>query len=79
MIRRQVLVTTHPWDPGAHVDLTRAYIDSIGRDHILFGSDWPHFGATVPDDIRRLVTATDLQQRILACNASSVFGSRLTA
>lgn len=71
--RQQVYLTTHPLDYGANAALCAAGLEAIGLDHVLFGSDWPHFDATDPRQIRDLPLAVEAKRKILSENARTVF------
>jgi predicted TIM-barrel fold metal-dependent hydrolase len=73
IIRRQVYLTTHPLD-GLDPALLRACLESLGYDHVLFGSDWPHFDAGHPDQIRDLPIPADAKELVLGGNARALFG-----
>jgi predicted TIM-barrel fold metal-dependent hydrolase len=76
-IRRQIFLTTHPLGSSPNDAFLTACIDAIGPDHILFGSDYPHFDANAPSDVERLPVSDELKQMILMENARKVF-SRVT-
>jgi predicted TIM-barrel fold metal-dependent hydrolase len=70
-LRRQVYVTTHPL--GDDPTFARACLDAIGEDHVLFGSDWPHFDADAPSRIEALPISEEAKRKILGENAGSLF------
>lgn len=72
-IRRQVYLTTHPLEGVASPSLFAAFLEEIGPDHLLFGSDWPHFDATTPEQIRQLPISDESRRQILGANARALF------
>jgi predicted TIM-barrel fold metal-dependent hydrolase len=56
--RRQCFATAFPDEPGV-----RAYLDAVGRENLLFASDWPHrelVPGTEPDWAREVRQRDDL-------------------
>ena len=70
-IREQLYLTTHPIEGDAR--LFASALDYLGADHILFGSDWPHFDADRPQQIEALDLPAEVKRRILVGNARQVF------
>lgn len=73
-LRRQVYLTTHPLQGDSA--FTAACIEAIGVDHLLFGSDYPHFDATAPTQIHALSIPREAKARVLGENAREVFRLR---
>ena len=72
-VRQQVYLTTHPWDLLSSVAQVEACLEAVGVEHLLFGSDWPHFDSTKPEDIWQLPIGEAEKHKILRENASRVF------
>lgn len=72
-VRRQVYLTTHPLEGKENPAFLTACLDAIGLDHLLYGSDWPHFDATAPGEILDLPISDDAKRGILGGNARQVF------
>lgn len=70
-LRRQIYLTTHPLTGDSA--FTAACIDAIGVDHLLFGSDYPHFDAAAPTHIDALPISREAKAKILGENAQTVF------
>jgi len=70
-LRRQVYLSTHPLPPGAAS--ARAAIDFLGADHVLFGSDYPHFDAAVPSALDSLGLSDKARTQILSGTAREIF------
>jgi predicted TIM-barrel fold metal-dependent hydrolase len=70
-IREQLYLTTHPIEDDAR--LFESSLAYLGADHLLFGSDWPHFDADEPDRIAELPLATEVKRQILVGNARQLF------
>jgi uncharacterized protein len=70
-IREQLYLTTHPLEGDA--SLFEVSLGFLGSDHVLFGSDWPHFDADSPEQVEALPLTADLKRRILADNARQLF------
>ncbi|MGH2458377.1 MAG: amidohydrolase family protein [Chloroflexota bacterium] len=73
-IRRQVYLTTHPLEGKGNPRFLAACLEAIGLDHLLYGSDWPHFDATAPSEILDLPIDDAAKRGILGGNARRVFG-----
>ena len=71
-VQRQVYLTTHPLDLPGNPALLTACLEAIGLDHLLFGSDWPHFDATAPGQIIDLPLPETAKRQILSENAQHV-------
>jgi predicted TIM-barrel fold metal-dependent hydrolase len=70
---RQCFVSTEPGEPGlSHI------VASIGTDHVLFASDFPHFDAVFPGAVDAFVAGCgvdrDVQTKILRTNAIRYLG-----
>lgn len=72
-IRRQVYLTTHPLTSTLSGHVLAACIEAIGADHLLFGSDYPHFDANTPADVDALPLTDEAKRGILNENARAVF------
>ncbi len=72
-VRRQVYVTTHPLGGRANLPFLLACLEAIGLDHVLFGSDAPHFDETSLKQIQELPLGSTVTEQILALNARAVF------
>lgn len=77
-LRGRVFVTTHPVR-GADPTVLAACIQALGIPNVLFGSDWPHFDADSPDDVRALPLSDDATRQILGANALALFRLRAVA
>ena len=70
-IREQLYLTTHPIEDNPRLfETSLAY---FGTDHVLFGSDWPHFDADRPEQIAAFSLPDEEKRRILAGNARRLF------
>jgi uncharacterized protein len=72
-VRRQVYLTTHPLTEAADPAFLRACLDALGADHVLFGSDAPHFDADSPSKVLDLALPDDVKRKILGANARGLF------
>ena len=77
--RRQVYLTTHPVGAPTNPAFLLACYDAIGIDHVLFGSDWPHFDADAPAQILALPLSSAAKRRVLGETAQELFRLRLTS
>jgi predicted TIM-barrel fold metal-dependent hydrolase len=73
-VRRQVYLTTHPLEGLDNPAFLAACFEAIGVDHLLFGSDWPHFDATGVEQVRQLALSDDAKRKVLSENARQLFG-----
>lgn len=71
-IREQVYLTTHPVESDPR--LFETALTYLGADHVLFGSDWPHFDADGVERIQSLPISAEVKGGILAGNARKLFG-----
>jgi len=72
-VRRQVYLTTHPLDGTGDPAFLAACLEAVGLDHLLYGSDWPHFDATAPREILELPIGDEAKRGILGGNARALF------
>lgn len=70
-VRRQVYLTTHPLGDAAA--FTTAVLNAVGQDHVLFGSDWPHFDADAPSKVETLPIPDETKAKILGENSRALF------
>ena len=70
-LRGRVFVTTHAF-ASADAATLRAAMQSIGVEQVMFGSDWPHFDAAAPADLRHLDLPEGDERRILGDTAREV-------
>lgn len=70
-LRRQVYLTTHPLPPASLS--ARAALDVLGPDHVLFGSDYPHFDAATPSALDALELTDEARSQILSGTARAIF------
>lgn len=70
-VRRQVYLTTHPL--GDDRAFAAACVAALGVEHVLYGSDWPHFDADAPDQARALPLSGEAKRKVLGDNAREVF------
>lgn len=72
-IRRQVYLATHPIDCPNNPAFLATCLEAIGLDHLIFGSDWPHFDATEAQRILDLPLQDEAKYGILSGNAMRLF------
>ena len=65
--------TSHERPLGEAPAFARACLDSLGVDHVLFGSDWPHFDADAPSAVLDLPLSDEAKQKVLGANAMAVY------
>ena len=73
VVRRQVYLTTHPLEGSENPRFLIACLEAIGLDHVLFGSDWPHFDASSPQQILDMPLVEEAKRGILVENARALF------
>jgi predicted TIM-barrel fold metal-dependent hydrolase len=72
-IRQQIYVTTHPLDAPGGSKLLAALLETIGIEHIVFGSDWPHFDATTVEAVDEIPLTEAAKRDVLGENARRIF------
>jgi predicted TIM-barrel fold metal-dependent hydrolase len=72
VLRQHVHVTTHSF-MSAHPRVLAAQIEAVGVGNVVFGTNWPHFDAGSPADVRRLGLNPGDEQRILGGTAQALF------
>ena len=72
-VRQRVYLTTHPLEGTDNPSFLVSCLEAIGFDHVLFGSDWPHFDAGSPQQILDLPLSDEAKRGILVENARALF------
>jgi uncharacterized protein len=73
-IQRQVWVGTQPIERGASVrDLDDLIRISVGIEHVLYGSNWPHADHDPPGRVAAALADDDARRKVLGENARALF------